>query len=75
MRSGEVAARAGRKGNLQIARARIEIKAVTAKGGEVLAVDRETGVAADLAEQTAGKTALQHTAETLAIRVLPRLVK
>lgn len=74
--SGEAfSAAAGRKGNLHIAKARVEIKAVAVKPGEVLAVDRETGVAVDLAEQTAAKTALQQTAETLAIRVLPKLVK
>ncbi len=73
--SGEAfSAAAGRKANLIIARARIEIKAVQSSSGRVLSVDRETGVAVDLAEQTAGKTALQSTAETLALRALPKLV-
>ena len=74
--SGEAfSAAAGRKGNLQIGKARVEIKAISVKEGDVLAVDRETTVAADLAEQTAGKTALQQAAETLAARVLPKLVR
>jgi hypothetical protein len=74
--SGEAfSAAAGRKGNLHIGKARVEIKAVAAKSGDVLAVDRETSVAVDLAEQTAGKTALQQAAESIAIRILPRLVK
>jgi hypothetical protein len=74
--SGEAfSAAAGRKGNLHVAKARIEIKAIAVKPGEILAVDRETSVAIDLAEQTAGKTALQQAAETIAIRVLPKLVK
>ena len=65
----------GRKGNLFICKARVEAKAVTLKSGEALAVDRETNVAVDVAEQTAGKTALQHAAEILAARVLPKLLK
>jgi hypothetical protein len=74
--SGEAfSAAGGRKGNLHVAKARVEIKAVAVKTGDVLAVDRETGVAVDLAEQTAGKTALQHAAEAVAVRVLPKLVK
>ena len=74
--SGEAfSAAAGRKGNLHVAKARVEIKAVAVKAGEVLAVDRETSVAVDLAEQTAGKTALQRAAEAIALRVFPKLVK
>jgi hypothetical protein len=74
--SGEAfSAAAGRKGNLHVCKARVEIKAVATKEGDVLAVDRETSVAVDLAEQTAGKTALQHAALALAARVLPKLVR
>ena len=68
-------AAAGRKGNLQIAKARVEAKAVSVKDAKILAADRETSVSVDLAEQTAAKSALQKAAETLAVRLLPRLVK
>jgi len=37
--------------------------------------DRENSVAVDLAEQTAGKTALQQAGEVIVIRVLPKLLK
>ena len=74
--SGEAfSAAATRHGNLHVAKARVELKAVLLKTGETLAVDRETTAAVDLAEQTAGKTALQHAAEALAVRILPKLVK
>lgn len=74
--SGEAfSAAAGRKGNLFICKARVELKAVAVKTGDVLAVDRETSAAVDLAEQTAGKTALQQAADVLASRLLPKLVK
>jgi hypothetical protein len=63
-----------RKGNLISCKARIEIKA-SKRTGEILAVDRQTSVAVDIAEQTAAKTALQNAAIELAERVLPRLMK
>ena len=65
----------GRKGNLFVCKARVEAKATILKTGETVAVDRETSVAVDVAEQTAGKTALQHAAEILVARVLPKLMK
>jgi hypothetical protein len=63
------------KGNLQSCRARIEIKARDVASGAVLAVDRQTSVAVDLAEHVAAKTALQNGAAELAERVIPELVK
>jgi hypothetical protein len=62
------------KGNLQICRARIEIKAREATGGSILDVDSQTSVAVDLAEHVAAKSALQNGADELAERLLPRLV-
>lgn len=63
-----------RRGNLISCKARIEVKAVRRMDGHVLAVDRETSVAVDIAEQTAAKTGLQSGAATLASRLIPRLV-
>ena len=64
-----------RKGNLISCRARIEIKARDTASGDLLAVDRQTSVAVDLAEHIAAKTALQNGAGELAERLLPKLVK
>lgn len=62
-----------RRGNLVSVKARVEIKALDRAGGEVIAADRQTGVAVDLAEHIAGKAALQEAAAILAERLLPRL--
>lgn len=64
-----------RKGNLISCRARVEIKAHEKGTGKILAADRQTSVAVDIAEPTAAKTALQHAAFELAERLLPRLSK
>ena len=63
-----------RRGNLVSVKARVEIKAIDRKSGEVLAIDRETAVEVDLTEQIAGKKALQSAAARIAERMLPRLV-
>ena len=63
-----------RRGNLVSCKARLELKAHVRKEGKLLAVDRETSVAVDIAEQTAAKTALQNAAAELATRLIPRLV-
>ncbi len=65
---------AGRVGTLVSVRARVELKAVDRKTGKVLAVDRQTAIVVDLAEQVAGKAALQQAAADLAERMLPKLV-
>ncbi len=65
---------AARHGNLVSVKARVEIKAVDRKTGEVRAVDRQTAIAVDLAEQIAGKTALEDAAAQIAERLLPKLV-
>ena len=61
-----------RKGNLISCKGRVELKAHR-RTGEVLAVDRQTSVAVDVAEQTAAKMALQNAAMELAERALPKL--
>ena len=63
-----------RRGNLISCKARVELKARTRLEGKVLAVDRETGVAVDITEQTAAKTALQNAAAELASRIAPKLL-
>lgn len=63
-----------RKGNLISCKARVEVKARKANG-DIIAVDRQTSVAVDIAEQTAAKTALQNAALELAERILPKLAK
>ncbi len=63
-----------RKGNLISCKARVELKAQK-RTGEILAVDRQTSVAVDVAEQTAAKTALQNAALDIAERLLPRIAK
>jgi hypothetical protein len=63
-----------RKGNLVSCRARIELKAQN-RTGEILAVDRQTSVAVDIAEQTAAKLALQNAALEIAERLVPKLAK
>lgn len=66
---------ATRRGDLVGVKARVEVKAVDAETGAVLAVDRETAVVVDLSEQIAAKTALQKAAATIAARMLPKLAE
>jgi hypothetical protein len=63
-----------RKGNLISCRSRVEIKA-RKSNGDIVAVDRQTSVALDIAEQTAAKSALQTAAIELAERLLPKLAQ
>ncbi len=73
--SGEAFSAFGlRKGNLISCKARVELKARKANG-DIIAVDRQTSVAVDVAEQTAAKTALQNAAAELAERLLPKMAR
>lgn len=65
---------AARRGNLVSVKARLEVKAVKRDSGDVIAIDRQVAVALDLAEQVAGKSALQDAAAIIAERILPKLV-
>src|SRR5262249_37411769 len=72
--SGEAFSALGvRRGNLISCQARIELKAQRKLDGKILAVDRETSLAVDNAEETAAKTALQNAAAELATRLAPKL--
>jgi hypothetical protein len=55
--------------------ARVEIKVADRKTGEIAYTDRETTRAVDLAENIAGKTALQKAGHLLAIRLLRHFEK
>ena len=66
---------AARHGHLISVKARLEVKAVDGQSGELLAVDRQVAVSVDLAEQVAGKTALQDAAGSIAGRLLPKIVR
>lgn len=63
------------KGNLISCKSRVEIKVHDVATGNIIAVDRQTSVGLDIAEQTAAKTALQNAADTLAERLLPKLAQ
>jgi hypothetical protein len=65
---------AGRRGNLISCRARVEIKVIQLGSGKLLLTDRQTDVAVDLAEQVAGKAALENAAAILLDRIVPKLV-
>jgi len=62
-----------RRGNLISCKARVELKAQNRVDGKIIAVDRETSVAVDIAEQSAAKAALQNAAAELAVRLAPKL--
>lgn len=64
---------ASRHSNLVSVKARLEVKALDRDSGKVLAIDRQTSVAVDLAEHVAGKAALQDAAVNIAERLLPKL--
>ena len=64
-----------RRGNFVSVKARVEIKAIDKKSGEVLATDRETVVEIDLAEHIAGKKALQNASAKIAGRIIPKLAR
>jgi hypothetical protein len=63
-----------RRGQMISCKARIELKAHRKSDGSILAIDRQTSVAVDIAEQTAAKTALENAAAELAGRLAPKLI-
>jgi hypothetical protein len=74
--SGEAFSAYGlRKGNLISCKSRIEVKVRDVASGNLIAVDRQTSVGVDIAEQTAAKTALENAADELAERIVPKLIQ
>jgi TolB-like protein len=66
---------ASRHGNLISVKGRVELKATNRETGKLLASDRQVSLAVDLAEQIAGKAALQEAAANIAGRLLPKIVE
>lgn len=72
--TGEAMSELGtRRGDFVSCRARVEIKVVEVATGKVLLQDRQTEVAADLAESIAAKNALQAAGAKLAERIVEAL--
>lgn len=65
---------AARRGNLVSVRARLEVKLVHRKSGEIIAIDRQVVRVTDTTEVIAGKDALQQAAATISERLLPKLI-
>ena len=66
---------AARHGDLLSVKARLEIKATDNAKSELIVADRQTGVAVDLVENIAGKSALQDSAAQIVVRLVPAIVK
>jgi len=66
---------AARIGNLRSCLARAEVNMISRKDGKIVAADRATTRAVDLAENVAGKTALQKAGRALAMRMLRYFAK
>jgi hypothetical protein len=66
---------ASRTGDFTSSRGRIELEALDPHTGKVLAVDRETQAAADLAEIIAAKGAIQKAADKLGKRLIPEALE
>ncbi len=65
---------AGRVGDLVAVKARVELKVIDQKTSQVIVADRQTSIVIDLAENVAGKAALQQATIALAERALPKIV-
>jgi hypothetical protein len=66
---------AARRGDLVSCKARVELRVIDIKTGNILAIGRKTGTAVDIAEQIAAKTALQKTAADIAVTLVPESVE
>lgn len=66
---------AGTMGSLRLASARAEINCIARENGRIIHADRVTTRGVDLAEEIAGKTALEKAGRVLAERLLAKLAK
>lgn len=66
---------AARRGELVSCKARVELRAIDLKTGQVLAIDRKTATAVDLAEHIAAKAALQKATQELSLGLIPETAK
>lgn len=66
---------AGRTGELVTSTARAEINLIDRKTGEIIVAGRHTARAVDLAENTAGKTALQKAGRQLGLEICRKLAE
>ena len=65
---------AGSMGDLRLASSRVEINAIARKDGRIVHADRATTRAVDLAEEIAGKTALEKAGRVIGERLLVYLI-
>lgn len=66
---------AGKRGDLISCKARVELRALDIKTGKVLAIERKTATAVDIAEQIAAKNALQSATDDISETLVPGLAK
>lgn len=64
-----------RKKNVVLVKARLEVKAIDRTTRKIIAIDRQTVIEADIAEQVAAKNALEKAASEIMDRLLPKLVR
>ena len=67
--------RASEREGIVSCKARLELKAIDVRSGEVLAAKSTYGAGADVAEHVAGKRALQSAGREMAIQLIPELVE
>lgn len=63
-----------RTGNLVSCKGHVEVRAIERSSGRILAIDRQTEVAVDVAEGIAGKAAIQKAAAAVGARIIARIV-
>jgi hypothetical protein len=66
---------AARRGDLVSCKARVELRALDAKTSQILAIERKTQTAVNIAENIAAKSALQEGTRDLAATLIPQMVK
>lgn len=64
-----------RTGSLVTAKGRLEVRAIDARTGMILAIDRRTETALDLAETIAAKTSLEQAARTASVKIITGMME